>query len=53
MPRQPVRPSASTATTLPNRSGSFGRVVHGKNKAEWLKELRIRIAEPFHYTHDT
>ena len=23
--------------------GFLGRVVHGKNKAEWLKELRIRI----------
>ena len=25
--------------------GFLGRVVHGKNKAEWLKELRFRIGE--------
>jgi len=25
--------------------GFLGRVVHGKNKAEWLKELRCRIGE--------
>ena len=29
--------------------GFLGRVVHGKNKAEWLKELRIRIGESPHY----
>ena len=26
--------------------GFVGRVVHGKSKTEWLKELRIRIGEP-------
>jgi hypothetical protein len=26
--------------------GFLGRVVHGMNKAEWLKELRLRIGEP-------
>jgi hypothetical protein len=25
--------------------GFLGRVVHGKNKAEWLKELCCRIGE--------
>ena len=25
--------------------GLLGRVVHGKNKTEWLKELRVRIGE--------
>jgi hypothetical protein len=29
--------------------GFLGRVVHGKNKAEWLKELRSRIGEPADY----
>src|SRR6202171_6210398 len=29
--------------------GFLGRVVHGKNKAEWLKELRTRIGESPHY----
>jgi len=29
--------------------GFLGRVVHGKNKAEWLKELRIRSGESPHY----
>jgi hypothetical protein len=29
--------------------GFLGRVVHGKNKAEWLKELRVRIGEPPDY----
>jgi hypothetical protein len=29
--------------------GFLGRVVHGKNKAEWLKELRGRIGEPPDY----
>ena len=32
---------------IAERSGS--RVVHGKNKAEWLKELRSRIGEPVDY----
>ena len=26
--------------------GFLARVVHGKNKAEWLKELQRRIGEP-------
>lgn len=30
--------------------GFLGRVVHGKNKVEWLKELRGRIGEPPDYT---
>ena len=29
--------------------GFLGRVVHGKNKAEWLKELRTRVGESPHY----
>jgi hypothetical protein len=29
--------------------GFLGRVVHGKNKDEWLKELRVRIGEPPDY----
>ena len=26
--------------------GFQGRIVHGKNKSEWLRELRVRIGEP-------
>ena len=26
--------------------GFHGRVVHGKNKSEWLRELRLRTGEP-------
>jgi curved DNA-binding protein CbpA len=26
--------------------GFQGRIVHGKNKSEWLRELRLRIGEP-------
>jgi hypothetical protein len=35
------------------RLGFVGRVVHGANKAEWLKELCLRIREPEtdHYHH--
>ncbi len=29
--------------------GFLGRIVHGKNKAEWLKELRMKIGEPPNY----
>jgi curved DNA-binding protein CbpA len=33
--------------------GFLGRVVHGKKKAEWLKELRVRIGEPPDYAQQT
>jgi hypothetical protein len=33
--------------------GFLGRVVHGKNKTEWLKELRVRIGEPPDYAQQT
>jgi hypothetical protein len=26
--------------------GFQGRIVHGKNKSEWLRELRLRTGEP-------
>lgn len=29
--------------------GFLGRIVHGKNKAEWVKELRMKIGEPPNY----
>jgi hypothetical protein len=29
--------------------GFLGRVVHGKSKAEWYKDLRMKIGEPLAY----
>jgi hypothetical protein len=40
--RQDIRLNRDNTAEL---LGFLGRVVHGKNKAEWLKELRCRIGE--------
>lgn len=31
---------------IAEKLGFLGRVVHGKSKAEWLKDLQLRIGEP-------
>jgi hypothetical protein len=40
------RTFATTATTFAESLGFQRRIVHGKNKSEWLRELLLRTGEP-------